>query len=91
MKKGRLLNFSGILLLVVGLFFVFIFGLKNYDLVQNCEHGIGGVPVQGREAFLQLPFYLWSDFPLLLSGVSFAVIGSGLILLGRFSTPRLRR
>ena len=72
MKKSRLLNFSGILLLVVGLFFVFIFGLKTYDLVQNCEHGTGAVPVQGCE------IYLWSGSPLRLSGVSLAVIGSGL-------------
>jgi len=49
MKKSRLLNFSGILLLVVGLFFVFIFGLKTYDLAQNCEDGTGAVPVQGCE------------------------------------------
>ena len=80
MKKSRLLNFSGILLLVVGLFFVFIFGLKTYDLVQNCEHGTGFVPVQGCE------IYLWSGSPRLLSGVSLAVIGSALIVLGRFST-----
>jgi hypothetical protein len=88
MKKSRLVNFSGILLLVVGLLFVFIFVSSIYAYLYDCEHLPGAVPVQGCRYFLQLPFYLWSGASLLLSGISFAVIGSGLILLQRFFSPK---
>jgi len=86
MKKSRLLTLSGISFLAVGSLFVAYFAWAIYTSVYNCEHLTGFVPVQGCEYFLQLPFYQWSGSSILLSGVSLAAIGSGLILLGRFSS-----
>lgn len=69
---------------MAGLLFVVFFGWDIYTSVYDCEHLTGAVPVGGCEAFLQLPVYLWSGFPILFSGVLLAVIGAGLILVGRF-------
>lgn len=86
MKRSRRLYLSSILLLVAGLLLVLIFGLQTYNLVYGCEHETGGVPVQGCEYFLQLPFYLGSNSIPLWLGVSLAFIGSCLTLLRNFSS-----
>jgi hypothetical protein len=86
MKRNRLLVFSGILSLTLGVALVGVFGFKLYSYVYACEHETGAMPLGGCEAFLQLPVYLWSGFPVLFSGISLGVIGTALVLLGRFIT-----
>ena len=84
MRQNRVVSFTGIVLLTVGLLLVCVYGLRIYSMVYDCEHGTGAVPVQGCTYFLQLPVYLWSGASVLLSGISLAVVGLGFLILRWF-------
>jgi hypothetical protein len=85
MEKRRRPNFFGILLLLGGLFSIFIFGVQTYTLVYDCEHLTGLMPLQGCEYYLHLSYYFGSSSTPLWLGTFLAVIGCCLMLLRRSS------